>query len=376
MPEPNSETNLLSSLSKNNLILLCLAFLVAVLIFLVESLPDIVVLLAATLLVTYLLRGPVLLVEKGLAHIRKQDKPVLSPGLQRTLAIILVYLSLIGIIILSALGVIPPLVAQMQEFARDIPQYLERLQNPASSTMLPIPKLLLPAQQQWIASTHLMQKIAIAYSQYLSRLGEYLLNIGTSALSGLIYTLTMLVLVFILLQDGTQLKKGFVELMPNRVEGLVSSFLSRFHRHAYRFIQAQALISLLAGSMIYLLLMLLDSKYALLLGVFYGLVSLIPVVGPWIGLLALIGFIAFGEHPDRILPLVLYVGVFYFFKAYWLWPRILPKQVDIHPIIFLVMLLVSIRLAGVLGILLAFPLASVLGVAFDYLQEASEKSPA
>jgi predicted PurR-regulated permease PerM len=216
------------------------------------------------------------------------------------------------------------------------------------------------------------KNIAATFSQYLSKLGGYLIDIGTLALSGLIYTLTMLVLVFILLQDGSQLKKGFVELMPSRFEGLVSEFLGRFHKHAYRFIQAQALFSFIAGTAIYLFLLFIGSKYALLLGVFYGIVSLVPIIGPWVGLLALIGFIAFGEHPERALPLVLYAGLFYVLKTYWLWPRMLSKHSDIHPVIFLIMLIASVRLAGALGVLLAFPLACVLGVLFDYLQESSK----
>jgi predicted PurR-regulated permease PerM len=373
MSDSTSESKLLSSLSKNNLILLCIAFLIAVLIFLVESLTDIAVLLAATLLVAYLLMGPMYAIEQLLSRIRKNGKPFFSPGLQRTFAILLVYLSLAGIVAITAIQVIPYLALQVQEFADDIPQYLQRLQNPQIQT-LPMPQTLLPTDKQWMAttSTHLVQKIAAVYSQYLSKLGSYLINIGTSALSGLIYTLTMLVLVFILLQDGAQLKRGFVELMPNRIEHSVSRFLSRFHRHAYRFIQAQALVSFLVGTMIYLFLLLLDSKYALLLGVSYGLVSLIPVIGPWIGLLALIGMVAFGEHPERVLPLIFYVGAFHCLKTYWLWPRMLPKHADIHPVIFLVVLLASIRLAGPLGVLLAFPLASVLGVAFDYWREAAK----
>lgn len=372
MPNPTSENSILSSLSRSNLILLCIAFLLAVGIFLMESLTDIAVLLAATILLAYLLMGPMLAIEQLLSGLEKKGKPLLSPGLQRTLAILLVYLSLAGIVIITAIQIIPYLALQVQEFAHDIPQYLQRFQKPPNHA-LPLPQTLLPTNQQWMTatSTHLAQKIAGVYSQYLSKLGSYLINIGTSALSGLIYTLTMLVLVFILLQDGAHLKKGFVELMPNRIEDSVSEFLSRFHKHAYRFIQAQALMSFLVGSMIYMFLLLLGNKYALLLGVSYGLISLIPVIGPWVGLLALIGLIALGEHPERVLPLIFYVGAFYCLKAYWLWPRMLPKRSDIHPVIFLVVLLAAIRLAGPLGVLLAFPLASVIGVAFDYWREAS-----
>ncbi|HEY9746439.1 MAG TPA: AI-2E family transporter, partial [Oculatellaceae cyanobacterium] len=327
MPE---RINLLSNLSRNNLIILCIAFLFVVLTFLAEALTDIVVLLAATILIAYLLLGPVQLVDRALLRLTRKGEPLLSPGLRKTVAVILVYLLLATVIIVIVFSLIPPLMLQIQDFAQDIPQYIQRLRDPAAPSRVFAPELPFPAQQQWLLNSfaHLGQKLIMTYSQYVSQMGEALLNIGASAVATLVYALTLLVLVFILLQDGRGLKEGFVKLMPDRVEGLVSGFLERFHCHASRFIRCHALMSLLAGSMVYLLLLLLGSKYALLLGLFYGFASLVPVVGPWVGLLTLSGFLAFGNHPGNVIPLVLYVGIFYVLKTAWLWPRMLPRQYD------------------------------------------------
>lgn len=370
MANEKAANRLLSPLAQNNLILLCIAFLLAAFIGLVESMTSIFVLLAATVLVTYLLLGPVNLVERVLSCISRKGKSLLPLGVRRPLAILLVYLLLAGCIFIIAWRVMPPLFLQAQSFAHDIPQYLNRLQTVSTSTS-PV-----QTQQQLLSMTitHVMHKLTILYGQYASKLGGYLLDLGTSALSGLIYTLTMLVLVFILLHDGPQLKNGFIELMPDRFEKRVEAFLNRFHQHADQFIKAQAMMSLLSGSMIYLMFTLLGSKYALLLGVFYGFVSIVPVVGPLVGLIALVSFVAFGEAPEYIAPVVLYVVTFYLLKTYWLWPKMLPKRSDIHPVIFLVVLLGCLQVAGLFGVLLSFPLASVLGVLLDYLRESSAKA--
>lgn len=383
MSTPNSEQGLLSKGTKLNLILLCIGFLLGVLIYLTESLTSVVVLLAATLLLSYLLLGPVHIIERQLNRIQRDGKPFFSLPMQRTLAIFIIYLLCFGMVILITLKVAPPFVTQAKEFAHDIPQYVTRLQTAMTSpvrnsNMWLLPKTVSGFHQQLLSTTssHLMQKIMAAYGQYAARLGSYLLDIGTLALSGLIYGLTTLVLVFIVLQDGMQLKKGFVELLPNQVEYGVDQFLERFHRHSYHFIKSQAIMSLLAGSMIYLLLTLLDSKYALLLGVFYGVVSILPVIGPWLGLIALSGFILFGEHPGQIIAVVLYVGTFYTLKTYWLWPQMMTRPSDTHPVIFIITFLACLRIAGPLGVLLAFPISSLLGVTFDYLRELAAKESA
>lgn len=380
MSNPNNGQGLLSKSTKLNLILLCIGFLLGVLIYLTESLTSVAVLLAATLLLSYLLLGPVHIIERQLNRIRRDGKTFFSLSMQRTLAIFLVYILCFGMVILITLKVAPPFVTQVKEFAHDIPQYVTRLQTMMTSPvrnpgMWFFPNAVSGFHQQILSttSTHLIQKIMEAYGQYAARLGVYLLDMGTLALSGLIYGLTTLVLVFIVLQDGMRLKNGFVELMPNQMEYGVDQFLERFHRHSYRFIKSQAIMSLLAGSMIYLLLTLLDSKYALLLGVFYGVVSILPVIGPWLGLIALSGFILFGEHPGQIIAVVLYVGTFYTLKTYWLWPQMMSRPSDTHPVIFIITFLACLRVAGPLGVLLAFPISSLLGVTFDYLRELPAK---
>ncbi len=388
---------LLSRTSKINLTLLCIGFLAALSIFIMESLTSIVGMVAAALILTYLLLGPVQCIEgvlKRLKRLKQKERPLFSPNLSRTLSILLVYLMLAGFLVLALVRVAPPLSTQIKDFAHDIPAYLSRLddttkaktQTPAvsipPSTQTEQPKAL-PSkrlgQSRILAATARlsMQKLVDIYERYASRLGGYLLDIGTTTITSLVYLLTTLVLVFILLHDGRNLKTGFVDLMPSTSENTISDFLERLHLQFYSFIKAQVIISVLSGGLMYLLLSLLNVKYALMLGMLFGTASILPVIGPWIGLVPITLFVEFGNHPTYIIQILLYAGIFYLMKTYWLWPKLIDRRFDIDPIIFIITLIACMQIVGLLaGILLAFPLSSVLSVLMDTLEEGKQKQEA
>jgi predicted PurR-regulated permease PerM len=161
--------------------------------------------------------------------------------------------------------------------------------------------------------------------------------------------------------------------MPSHLETPVAEFLERLHMQFYRFVKGQVLMSLISGSLVYLLLHLLDIKYALLLGLSFGLVSILPVIGPWLGLIPITLILAFSNHLMYILQVLLFAGIFYLVKTYWLWPKLVDRRFNIHPIIFILTFLACLKLVGYLGILLSFPLASLLGVWFDVLRARQVK---
>lgn len=402
---------LLSPTTKINLIALCSLFLVAVGMLLTQYLTAIVLLLAASLILTYILLDPVKLIEANLLKIRLKGRG-LSQKAGRALAILVVYLLFFGLIIFSVLRIAPPLSLQMKEFAKDIPTYLSRMDtgNAGAKPRLPATEPLAELVQESLQERKHQQlgnvtvttqteitvtptrpsrkanllsatyslalaKLAANYKLVASKLGGFILNLGATTLNGLIYVLTTLVLVFYLLHDGRELKNGFVDLMPSQNEASVNRFLKRVHLQFHTIIKGQVLMSFLSGGLIYALLLALDVKYALLLGVFFGIVSILPVIGPWIGLIPIVAILVFSSHPTDILQVLLVTGLFYIVKTYWLWPKLIHRKYDVHPILFILTFLICIKLTGGLGMLLAFPLASVLAALSHTLKSSHIARP-
>jgi predicted PurR-regulated permease PerM len=396
--------DLLSPTSKVNLVILCILLLVFAGLMLTEFLTSIVIMLATSLILTYILLGPVSVIDGFLLKLQIRQRH-LSPKLSRGLAILVVYLLFFGLLAISIIRLAPALSQQVKEFAHELPSYVSHMKDSphpqasanSSEVILQAPirsstvKTTAPStavdttiktrtqihtqrsnapKVKLLSATYTkaIQKLIANYKQYISKLGSFILDIGATTLNGLIYTLTTLVLVFYLLHDGRELKDGFVELMPARNEVSIDHFLTRLHTQFHSIIKGQTLMSFLAGGLIYLMLLALGVKYALLLGVFYGIVSILPVVGPWIGLIPIISTLAFTNHALDILQVLVITGLFYIVKSYWIWPKLIRRRYDIHPIIFVLTFVACMKLVGLMGILLSFPLASILSVALKSLQ--------
>ncbi len=376
MPNPTpaksstTETGrIFSPLTRLNLFLMGLMFLLYVIFTLTEFMPSIIAMLAASLIVTYLLLGPVHGLESLLTKIFPK-KWQASSGLRRILAIVLVYLLCLGIFTVATIRVVVPLSIQIKEFAKDLPTHLGKThtQSTFGSPITVTQPLNKHPKARLVSATQLlvMQKLAAISKNYATKLGHYALDIGTTTLSSVVYILTTLVLVFYLLNDGETLQRGLIDLMPAQHEAFANQFLTRLHNQFYTIIKGQVLMSFLSGGLMYCVLLIIGVKYTLLLGVVLGCASILPVIGPWLGLLPIIVVVETSGHPIHILPVLLVAGSFYLLKSYWLWPKLVSRKFEIHPIVFILTFLACIQLMGFPGIFLSFPLASILGVWADF----------
>jgi predicted PurR-regulated permease PerM len=131
-------------------------------------------------------------------------------------------------------------------------------------------------------------------------------------------------------------------------------------------VRGRLLVCLLVGIMATILLLALRINMALLLGTFAGLFEIIPFLGPWIGALPAV-LIAFLRSPAT----ALWVAVGFFtiqqIEANLLSPRISGQAVRFHPAVVMVLVVVGSEVAGLLGVLLAVPVAAVLRDVFQYL---------
>lgn len=412
-PQNDRRVSVVSPASRINLIILCVLLFIFSALLLTEYLTSIISMLAAALLLTYILLGSVNLFERWILSIRIQGRGV-SHSLARALAVVLVYLLFFGSAAIAIFRIAPPLTGQIKDFAQEVPGYLSRIsenkQGKTASSKAPIAELVQESleksreQESTEAGTVTietktqtkrqrklsirkpfanpnkkplyrlaLEQIIANYKNYAARLGSMLLDIGGATLSSLIYSLTTLVMVFYLLHDGKALQKGLVNLVPARHEANFEHFLIRLHVQFHTIVKGQVFMSLLSGGLMYVLLFLLGIKFALLLSVLFGITSILPVIGPWLGLVPIITLLAFSNHPIDILQVLMASGLFYIVKTYWLWPKLIRRKYDIHPILFTLSFVACLKLAGLAGILLSFPLASILGVVAATMKERHAK---
>lgn len=396
------------------LLSLCLLFLI---LKVTHWFYDVFAILGGALLLTYLLLGPVNTVDEvfqGLAQKIRIPWPVwverhilhpLSHHLSlRVFAVLVVYLSFGMVITLGTSRLIPVLSRDLGEFTQDLPIYLNQLDTHLEKyTKTPEGKLFLEkinhekinahpktshaspnlvwtqdeeADETLLKPSEVISKNAIGQIvMYFQKSGPKafhdLMEVATTTMEGLIYLIATLVIIFYLLLDGHKLKQNWVNFLPASVSPTMDAFLMHTHDMLFHFLKGQIVLSLLAGGYMWLVYSFFGLKYAGFLAAFFGLASILPMVGPWVGIAPAILVLVFSNHQSDMTAVLLLAASFYLLKEFWLNRLITGSKVHIHPVIFLLSFLTCIKMTGPVGILLSFPLASLLYALIRFAQDNS-----
>lgn len=278
-------------------------------------------------------------------------------GLSRTNAVTAIFISVILFVLFFAMIVIPPVVSQGSNLINQAPSLIQDLKANSLFTRLNEQFGLLDTLQREISARTSDGKLL------LTTFGG-VVGVGKSVLSGTFAALTILVLTLYFLTSLPQMVDLGLRLAPatrrNRVGALVNAIISRVGS----FVASQVTIAFLAGGFTFLLSLALGIPSPVALGMIVLVCGLIPLVGHFIGctivtLVALtqtisIGLIAF-------LAYVLYVQV----ENYLITPRIMKRTLAIPGVVTIISALIGSSLLGLIGGLLAVPVAAAVILILD-----------
>ncbi len=183
------------------------------------------------------------------------------------------------------------------------------------------------------------------------------------------------VVAFYLLRDWDAITKRVDAWLPQSSAPLIRRQMSEINKTIAGFVRGQSSVCLLLAVFYALGLTLLGLQFGLLVGLGAGLISFIPYVGASIGFLVGVG-IALAQFSDW-LPIILVAVVFIIgqiAESYFLTPRLIGEQVGLHPVWIIFALLASGAIFGFTGVLLAIPVAAVIGVLARFGIESYKKS--
>jgi predicted PurR-regulated permease PerM len=198
--------------------------------------------------------------------------------------------------------------------------------------------------------------------------------------SALIQLVSVLVLAFFLLLDGKRMVDwGLGELAPGR-ERRFRSIADDIYRSVGGYVAGNLVISLIAGFTAWLVLALLDIRFAVPLALLMALLDLVPLVGATIAGLIITTVCAIENFPEAPIIFFVYLIVYQQIENNILQPIIYRRTVKLHPLIVLVGILIGAQLLGVLGVLLAIPVAGAIQIFvkdyWDYRKQQPEPGPA
>jgi predicted PurR-regulated permease PerM len=273
-------------------------------------------------------------------------------GQRRALATLVVFL--LVVLLLSALAAlfIVPLATEGKNLAAQLPQLIDQTKQGRG----PIGDLLKRTNALEYVQNHQAQIRSFATGLTTPAAGV-LRGIAT----GLAGTVTIFVLAYLMVLEGPKIVDGTLSLFSPDTAIRIRRIGADCARSITGYISGNLLISVICGLLTYLVLTVLGVQFAGLIAVFVAVVDLIPLVGATIGAFAgaLAGFIH--SVPAGIAVIVFFV-VYQQLENHLLQPVIYARTVKLNPLTVIVAILVAVELAGILGALLAIPIASMIQV--------------
>lgn len=273
-------------------------------------------------------------------------------GLRRGLSILAVYLTIVAAVVGVGLLIVPPVVTQVNSLGQKLPEYISDVQR--NETI-----------QRYDHRYHITQKLKEEARNLPSRLGDAagaLQSVTVGVFSAVVKLVTVLTMTFFLLLDGGRIFGWLVgTLRPERSERF-----ARVARDVYAavsgYVAGNLVISLIAGTVTYVTLLVLDVPFAAPLAVLMAFLDLIPLIGATIGGVAIGIVTLFNDFPTSTIVWVVVFVVYQQAENNLIQPIVYRRTVNVHPLLVIVAILIGSTLLGVLGALVAIPVAAAVQI--------------
>lgn len=265
----------------------------------------------------------------------------------QVLAIVIVYVILLAVVALTIAVLVQPVVVQATNLAHQLPTY----QASTVSFINDVESKLNISSTQFQGQ---VQNVLSAASQILVAIGGYIVNI-------VINLVLVLVLSFLWLTTSDRLKGFFVDLFPLQTQPLVSDVIREMGFRMGGYLRAVAINMLAVGLATGIACALLGLPSPLLLGIFAGVTAAVPLVGPFLGVVpaVLLGFTVSATFPIVVLIVLLIIQLA---DGNTIVPLVMNRVLSLPALAVVIALLVGGALAGMVGALLAVPVAAALQV--------------
>ena len=334
----NSQTINISTSTVFRIILIILGL---VFLYLIR---DILIIVFLSVVIAAAINGPVSWLQRHKIH--------------RLLGVIFIYLSVLLLVGLIVTLIFPPLSEQIKQLAAHFPEITGKIGL---------------SVQEWYGHYQAQGDL----QGFLDNLGNKLAQAASSVFAttisffgGLFSAVIILVISFYLAVQEKGAKKFLISLTPEEHQSYISDLIGRIEGKIGGWLRGQLLLMLIIGCLTFIGLYFLGIKYVLILALIAAILEIIPYIGPIIAAIPAV-ILAFFQAPFLALLVLLLYIVIQQLENYIIAPQVMRKTVGLNPIVIIIVMLIGAKLAGVLGLILAVPLAAAVA---EFLKDFQKKS--
>ena len=266
--------------------------------------------------------------------------------LSRGTAVMIVYLPFLVAVLLIGIVVVPRFIHDMRELGEKLPALLDQtILKPLEGYGVPVNVI-----RDELRDVELPRSRVFAYMR--------------NAAAAIASVFAVLFMVAYMLIDAERLRNLFLLVYPPEVRGRRRRTLLRVAKRMSGWLSAQLLLSAIIGVATFCFLVALRVPYALPLAIIAAVGELIPAIGPTVGAIPAL-IIALLSSPWQFWSVLVFAFVLQKLENYFIVPRVMSRKVSVSPLAVFIAFLIGASLLGVMGAIMAIPVAAIAQVAFD-----------
>ncbi|MBW4627260.1 MAG: AI-2E family transporter [Brasilonema octagenarum HA4186-MV1] len=285
--------------------------------------------------------------------------------LSRAQAVIIVLLLTLTLLVILGVTLVPVVIDQTIQLLNKIPDWLA-----TSQANLEQIEALAKKQRFPLDLTVVSNQINANIQSLLQQLASVVVGFAGTLLSGLVDLILVVVLAFYMLLYGDRVWSGLFNFLPPHIRfPLTTSLRLNFHY----FFLSQILLALFMVISLIPIFLLLKVPFALLFAILIGISQLIPFIGATLGI-GLVTFLVLLQNWWLSVQVAIAAIVIQQIKDNLLGPKLLGDFIGVNPIWIFVAILMGFEIAGLLGTLVAVPIAGTIKVTFDAIKGGNRKN--
>lgn len=272
-------------------------------------------------------------------------------GFPRLLGVLLLFLVVLALTITLLSLIIPYVSNDISQLVSTLPQFVAKVSTSLEKVQQGSP--------QYLDFLSEIQNLLETFSTYLQQSSQSIIGLVISIFGGVMSAIAILIISFYLSVTKKGIENFLGSIVPEKYEDYAINLWKRAEFKVGLWLQGQLLLGLIMGLLVYVSLSLMGIKFALVLGFLAALLEIVPMVGPVLAAIPAI-FLAFLQSPTLGLWVVVFYVIAQQLENHVLVPVVLGKTIGLNPVVVIIALLIGQNLAGIPGMILSVPVATII----------------